>query len=457
LWLKFINTEKNVYIPQNHLHPLMTSLIPKMIRSFIFDVALLCGVLCFVIPFSGSAQTSLDRISAVERSDGKGYVIRYHLTELADSFRVIQPSTDMIQMMLYSDDIDTTGLSLPPVSDIFPALEVHKTDLGVGVNVHLGEGNFFKTTVYPDQNQRHLLLALERTTPDEIRRITDGVEPIVWNIDKTRESVPGLDNSTDEESDNSFLRLRNSENFTTIVLDAGHGGKDPGTSNRQLGLLEKDVVLAVTLKVGEYIKQYMPEVNVLYTRTDDTFVPLPERGLVATRNKADLFVSIHANSAPSAPTAYGTETFFLGLARSESALEVMKRENSVVQFENGGAGLNLSEEELLIYELSNSGNMAISERIATMVEGQFKNRAGRRSRGVKQAGLEALWHASTPAVLIELGFLSNPNEARYLTSEYGQAILASAIFRAIRDFKNEYDRSLRNGNTVQNTSRASNE
>lgn len=426
-----------------------------MNRSFIFDLLLLCGILFFLLPQHGSAQISLDRISAVERSDGKGYVIRYHLSELADSFRVTQPSSDMIQMMIYSGNIDTTGLSLPPQSQTFQNVEVHKTNLGVGVNIFLGEGFYFKTAVYPDQNQRHLLLALERTSSEQVRTITDGVEPVVWNIDKNETTAePG---ATDNIEDNSFLRLRNSENFTTIVLDAGHGGKDPGTSNRQLGLREKDVVLAVTLKVGEYIKQYMPDVNVLYTRTDDTFIPLPERGLVATRNKADLFVSIHANSAENAPSAHGTETFFLGLARSESALDVMKRENSVVVFENEGGGLNLSEEELLIYELTNSGNMAISERIATMVENQFESRASRRSRGVKQAGLEALWHASTPAVLIELGFLSNPSEARYLTSEYGQAILASAIFRAIRDFKDEYDKSLRNGSSGTQTTRASNE
>lgn len=417
----------------------------------------LCGLLCLTFPLTGFTQTSLDRISAVERSDGKGYVIRYHLDEMVDSFRVNQPSSDMIQMMLYSEELDTTGLSLPPFSDTFPSVDVHKTDLGVGVNVHLGEGSYFKTSVYPDQNRRHLLLALERTTLDEIRQITDGVEPIVWNIDKTRDAQYPNESAAEDNGDNSFLGLRTTDKFTTIVLDAGHGGKDPGTSNRRMRINEKDVVLAVTLKVGEYIKQYMPGVNVLYTRTDDTFVPLPERGLVATRNKADLFVSIHANAAPNAPSAHGTETFFLGLARSESALEVMKRENSVVQFENGGGGLNLSEEELLIYELTNSGNMAISERIATMIESQFKYRASRRSRGVKQAGLEALWHASTPAVLVELGFLSNTSEARYLTSEYGQAILASAVFRAIRDFKDEFDRSLQNGEPSETTTRASNE
>jgi N-acetylmuramoyl-L-alanine amidase len=128
----------------------------------------------------------------------------------------------------------------------------------------------------------------------------------------------------------------------------------------------------------------------------------------------------------------------------------MKKENSVVNLENGSEPVQLSEEDLFIYELANAGNIAISERIASMIEDQFRNRAQRRSRGVKQAGFLALWHASTPAVLVELGFLSNTTEANYLASEYGQTILASAIFRAVRDFKVEYDKSMQPENRVSN-------
>ena len=219
--------------------------------------------------------------------------------------------------------------------------------------------------------------------------------------------------------------------------------------NRRLGLKEKDIALKVALQVGDYIKEHIPEMEVIYTRDDDTFVDLDERGLIATRAKADLFLSIHLNAVRDS-RAYGSEVFFLGMHRSESALEIMKRENSVVNLEEGGGQEQLSEDELLIYELANAGNIAISERIAAMVESQFRTRAQRRSRGVKQAGLMVLWHASTPAILVELGFISNPNEARYMNSEYGQTILASAIFRAVRDFKEEYDRSIHEANTASN-------
>ncbi len=409
----------------------------------VYRPALVTVLACLAITFlfvpSVDAQNELTRISAVERSDGKGFVVRYHLEELVDSFKVVQPAADLIQMKLYADELDTLDLRLPPESETFWGIDVHKLDTGIGIDLFLGSDNYFKTSVYPDQNRSHLLLALERITSSELAGITEGVIPISWVDDTEADPLPQFDFEDDEQ----LRELRDDMQFNVIVLDAGHGGHDPGTMNRELGIMEKDIALAVTLKLGEYIEQYLPDVKVVYTREEDEFVPLGERGLTAARTKGDLFVSIHINSAPN-PRASGTETFFLGLARTESALEVMKRENSVVDLENGGGTLELSEEELLLYELTNAGNMAISEHVASMIEDQFKNRAQRRSRGVKQAGLEALWHASTPAVLIELGFLSNPDEARFLNSEYGQAIMASAIFRAIRDYKNQYELS-RNG------------
>lgn len=426
----------------------MVKIFSKMKKVFIFVLFILAGVSISVVAEKATAQTALERISANERSDGKGYVVRYHLSQMVDSSYVVQPSPNLIQIKLYSSYLDTLNLRLPPRTETFPRVDIHKTDDGMGVDLHLGEGVFFKSTTYPDQNARHLLLALEWASAAEIVQLTESVEPIVWNLKNS-----GLSDPFDVfDEDDSFLRLKDDDGFNVIVLDAGHGGHDPGAGGIG-GIREKDIALAVTLKVGEYLEKYLTDVKVVYTRKEDKFVPLSERGLIATRSKADLFVSIHANSVANAPMANGTETFFLGLARSQSALEVMKRENSVVDLENGSASLDLSEEELLIYELTNAGNMAISERIASNIEDQFKNRVNRRSRGVKQAGLEALWHASTPAVLVEVGFLSNQQEARFLTSEQGQTLMASAIFRAIRDFKVEYERSLRQNNR----NRASNE
>lgn len=402
------------------------------------------------MPANLSAQPDLHRLSIVERGDGNGYVMRFHLSAAADSFKVAQPEPGLIQMMVYSPTLIADNFLEPDKFSVIRNIEYHRSPNGFGVDIFLNEDVYLKANAYPDANRTHLLLNMEWSDAGEIQRLADNTEIILWygyQDDFTVIDYEFIGGNNDE-----LVRLRNGYEFNVIVIDAGHGGHDPGAINRSLGLRESDIALAVALKVGAYIEEHMPDVEVIYTRKDNSFVELDERGLIATRAKGDLFVSIHANSARNAQ-AHGTEIFFLGMARSQSALEVMKRENSVVNLENGGGPMQLSDEELIIYELANSGNIAISERIASMIDDQFRTRAQRRSRGVKQAGLMALWHASTPGVLIELGFLSNPNEARYMASEYGQTILASAIFRAIRDFKEEYDRSI----SVRPENRASND
>lgn len=382
-----------------------------------------------------SAQTELNRISAVERSDGNGFVVRHHLTQAVDSFSVFQPRKDLIQMVLYAQDLDTLNFRHPEPHSAFKEFNLFNITTGFAVDIHLEENARFTTSAYPDQNGRDLLLALTTTTAENLAEITEDMEPIDWRPHTEQQAGQG-DLFGDEAE-------RVGSTFDVVVLDAGHGGKDPGSIGVG-GIREKDIALAVTMKVGEYIKQNIPDLKVVYTRTDDSFVELAERGRIANQHSGDLFVSIHANSfshqnIARQQQANGAEVYILGMARSQAAIDVMKRENAALMYENGDTE-QLTEEELLIYELTNAGNMSTSERIAEKVENQFRERAQRRSRGVKQAGFQVLYEASMPGVLIELGFLSNPNEARYLNTEYGQAIVASAIFRSIRDFKIDYDR-----------------
>jgi len=415
-----------------------------MERIPILTIQFFLALLFICIAANLSAQNRLDRISVHERSDGKGYVFRYHLTESVDSFTVSQPSADLIQVMFYSQGLDTLDFTHPQESPAYTHIDYHKNQQGFGFDIFLDKGLFAKALAYPDRNSSDMLVALEFASEDQVTKIAEQTDFIYW-FEYGEESNTEFTFTDDD----TFVPIRDGREFNTIVIDAGHGGHDPGSMNRRLGLKEKDIALEVAIRVGNYIKEHIPDMEVIYTREDDTFVPLDERGLIATHAKADLFLSIHLNAVNDS-RAYGSEVFFLGMHRSESALEIMKRENSVVNLEENGGQQELSEEELLIYELANAGNIAVSERIAAMIEHQFRNRAQRRSRGVKQAGLMVLWHASTPSVLVELGFLSNPNEARYMNSDYGQTILASAIFRAIRDFKVEYDRSIDQASTASN-------
>lgn len=234
----------------------------------------------------------------------------------------------------------------------------------------------------------------------------------------------------------------------TVVIDAGHGGHDSGT--RGSFMKEKDLVLKVALKVGEYIKQNMPDVKVIYTRDKDVFVELIDRADIANKNKADVFISIHANSLPAnTPVAkkqsiYGTETYVMGIHKSEANFEVAKRENSVILLEENYQEKYESfdpnsPESYILFSLYQSATLEGSAVLASKIEAQFGQRAGRKSRGVKQAGLMVLYKTTMPAVLVEIGFLSNTKEEKELNTDQAQDYVASAIYRAFKDYKSEVE------------------
>ncbi len=399
----------------------------------------ICSVLV-ILPLAVQAQTSLDRISKAERSDGLGYVVRYHFSQPIDSFTVIQPAPDLIQMELFASNIDTSGIQMPIEQGKIQEVRLYKLEGSYGVDVYLDSGVSVKSQAYVDQNGRHVLLALTKAEPYEVEVFTQQFLAKNWYLDINPDNALEIETIPAQpiDPDANYNSVRDKLVFDTIIIDAGHGGHDPGNIGYR-NVREKDVVLTISKKLGDYINQYLPDVKVIYTRDDDTFLDLEERGQLANDAEGDLFVSIHANAFTSSKVR-GTEVFFLGLHRSEESFEIMKKENAIFNTD-GKQFYELSEEDLLIYELAHSGYIATSERIATLIDEQFTNRANRKSRGVKQAGFQVLYEASMPAMLVEVGFLTNPSEQRFLTSDYGQAIMASAIFRAIRDYKVEYEKT----------------
>lgn len=226
-----------------------------------------------------------------------------------------------------------------------------------------------------------------------------------------------------------------------VVIDPGHGGKDPGALGKKYK--EKDIVLSVALKLGNYITSNFEDVKVIYTRSDDTFIPLDERAEIANKNKADLFISLHANASPIS-YSYGTETFVMGDAKNSINFEVAKLENSVISYEEDYEakyeGFDPSSiESYIIFNLLQDTYLDQSLKIAGKIQTQFRDRAKRYDRGVKQAGFLVLWKTTMPSVLVELGFISNTDEEKYLVSEQGQDYLASALFRAFKDYKKDIE------------------
>jgi N-acetylmuramoyl-L-alanine amidase len=224
----------------------------------------------------------------------------------------------------------------------------------------------------------------------------------------------------------------------TIVIDAGHGGKDPGCHGASIN--EKDVCLAIALRLGEYIEANYDDVNVIYTRKTDVFIELHNRAKIANDNEGDLFICIHANSGQS--KAHGAETYVMGLHKTEANLKVAERENaSILMEENHGQNyrdFDGSPEAFIAISLEQAAYMKQSIAFASKVQKQF-TAAGRRDRGVKQAGFLVLVKTAMPSVLIETGFLTNAAEEKFLGDPEAQKSMARGIFVAFEQYKKEIE------------------
>ncbi len=222
-----------------------------------------------------------------------------------------------------------------------------------------------------------------------------------------------------------------------LVIDAGHGGKDPGAVGKYSK--EKDIALSIALKTGEYIKKNLPDVEVIYTRKTDVFIELHKRAQIANDQEADLFISIHCN-ANNSSKPYGTETYVMGLHKSQANLEVAKLENAAILKEEDYSDMYDGfdpnrDEDYITLTLFQNAYLESSLVLASKVQDQFRERARLKDRGVWQAGFWVLYKTAMPGILIETGFLSNLNDEKYLRSDEGQTYIASAIYRAFKEYK----------------------
>lgn len=258
----------------------------------------------------------------------------------------------------------------------------------------------------------------------------------------------------------------------TIVIDPGHGGKDPGCNG--VTHKEKDVALAVALRLGKLIEENLKDVKVIYTRTTDVFVELEDRAQVANKAKADLFISIHCNAAGKPvvikdpktgkkriktyknkkgkivavekpnPAPFGTETYVMGLKNEEGKMKVATRENSAIFLEDdyekkyGGFDPE-SEESYIIMSNYTSAYVIQSANLAVKLQEEYTKKAGRIDKGVHRQSIWVLWRTSMPSILTEIGYLTNPLEEQFLGSKEGQDYLAKAIFRGLRKYKDEVE------------------
>jgi len=401
-------------MPTNNQIPILRP-IPPFLGRHICAWACLAVLFLFPtkawarLPQSTAEYTSVERVSFSKSAQQAGHVIRIHVSDKVDAHSLPVADADgAFSVVLFRTRLSKDRILDNPILPI-QSYDINESDDDVVIRLSLSRTDL-TATAYRDQSSNDILIAvypLGSSAPAVA--MSDPVSAGRWTLD-------------------------------TIVIDAGHGGKDTGAVAPN-GLREKDIVLDVALKVGAYVKENLG-VHVIYTRDSDEFISLQGRGHLANKAGAKLFVSIHANAAPNR-MAKGTETYFLGLHKSDAAKRVMDRENEVIQFEDDPTQYERIDSRIAVMQtLVQSAYMRQSQFLADLVENQFEERVGRTSRGVKQAGFYVLYGASMPSILVELGFISNPGEASFMSSADGQDYLASAIYRAIVAYKSEYDKGL---------------
>ncbi len=389
-------------------------------QPIVFKIRLVVLSLILIALISpGSAArggADIERVSFSARSDGHGHVVRLHISGRIAAYSVEQSSDTELQLTVFQAGL-AADLQRDPALGPVASYRVLPADDRVVFVFSLRAGVHVQPQAYPDRATNDLLLSLPTSSP-----------PVtLTTVGSGGGGRAGSPNQSNWQLD-------------CMVIDAGHGGHDGGATYN--GVREKDVTLGIARRLGTYVQDLLG-VRVVYTRSDDRFIELHERGRIANTSCGKLFVSIHANAAPSS-SATGTETYFLAPHRTQSARDVMARENGVVRLESAPELYeDFDAEGGIIRTLAMSSYQQESQELASLIEGQFGNRADRNSRGVKQAGFLVLWRASMPAVLVETGFVTNSDEARFLASDDGQDLIASAIFRAIRDYKEHYENGLR--------------
>ncbi len=276
----------------------------------------------------------------------------------------------------------------------------------------------------------------------------DGSSQISFLINKKIDDVSVVLNSSEiqilaliAQSDNikKIQQLREKWNIDTIVIDPGHGGKDPGAIGFN-NIKEKDITLSIAKQLGKMIERNLG-MKVIYTRQEDVFIPLWKRTQVANNSDADVFISIHANAAIANNKAKGFETFLLRIGKTEDAIEVAKRENEAIKLEEENYQYtDFTDAKKIVASMTQNATMKSSEFLAESIQRNLSKRLNSKDRGVKQAGFHVLVGATMPNVLVEVGFVTNKQEAKLLSSAQYKREIAKGIFESVLDFKNKYER-----------------
>lgn len=409
------------------LEPYISLLDVLLEEEVVFNKEL--GMIAVGEPYPKS-KFDIEALSIEERANGS--LVRIHsnkqITDYESWLKPIEAKNSeeyWLYVTLVGATVDTTALQTMKPRGLVKQLLVFQSPTSAQLTFRL-RGKITGSELLQAENSTDLLLTIHTPTTEELAR-------------KHRKEI-----------EKNLERERGKWKLDVIVIDAGHGGKDVGAIGVKR-TQEKDIALSVALKVGRLIQKQLRGVRVVYTRTTDDFVELYRRGQIANEAGGKLFVSIHCNSMPRKPhPTNGFEIYLLRPGKTEHALQIAERENSVVQFEEGYEKRyqELTEENFILLTMAQSAYMKYSEQFAEILQSQMEVHSGLENQGVKQAGFYVLVGASMPNVLVETGYLSNRSDERVLKSQSGQQKIAQAIFNGVKRYKQEYEKTLEEGRMV---------
>ncbi len=364
-----------------------------------------------------------------------GYLLRIHSKKkVADADRFLRDD-NWLYVTLPNTTVDTAALDA-----IEPGSLIEKT---VAVQSPTSAQISFKLTkkvgtseIVQDDRSNDILISLHTVSP-----------PSKKELAAQRRLQEEADQKRQGELQSHLDAQREKWKLDVVVLDAGHGGNDPGTLGT-IGTREKDITLGIVLKLGKLIEEKLPDVKVVYTRKSDRFIELYRRGQIANENQGKLFISVHCNSLERKPSpTNGFEIYLLRPGKTEDAIKIAQKENAVVRLEKDTQDRykDITEENFILVTMAQSAYVRQSEQFASLLEEEMDKEMSSASHGVKQAGFYVLVGASMPNVLVETGYLSNRKDEMFLRSPSGQQIVAESILAALRRYKVSYERTLKEG------------
>jgi len=364
-----------------------------------------------------------------------GYLLRIHSKKrVADSERFLRDD-NWLYITLPNVTVDTAALNATEPSSLIEQTVAVQSPTSAQISFKLAK-KVSTSEVVQDARSNDVLISLLTVAPPSKRELV-----------AERKHQEEEDQKRQEELQSQLDAQRKKWKLDVVVLDAGHGGNDPGTLGT-IGTREKDVTLGIVLKLGKLIEEKLPDVKVVYTRKTDRFIELYRRGQIANENQGKLFVSVHCNSLERKPSSTnGFEIYLLRPGKTEDAIIIAQKENAVVRLEKDYQDRykDITEENFIILTMAQSAYVRQSEQFASFLEQEMDKKLSSASHGVKQAGFYVLVGASMPNVLVEAGYLSNRKDEMFLRSPSGQQVVAESILEALRRYKTSYEKTLKEG------------